>query len=73
MLVRTLEECKTFSAGDKSLLKEILHPGRQDLDIRYSLAWATVKPGQKTLAHTLTCAEVYYIISGQGRMHIGSE
>ena len=73
MLVRTLEECKTFSAGDESLLKEILHPDRQDLDIRYSLAWATVKPGQKTLAHTLTCAEVYYIISGQGRMHIGSE
>jgi mannose-6-phosphate isomerase-like protein (cupin superfamily) len=73
MLVRTLEECKTFIAGDRSLLKEILHPDREDLDIRYSLAWATVKPGQKTLAHTLTRAEVYYIIRGQGRMHIDNE
>jgi mannose-6-phosphate isomerase-like protein (cupin superfamily) len=73
MLVRTLEECNTFTAGDKSLLKEILHPDRHDLNIRYSLAWATVKPGQKTLAHTLMCAEVYYIIRGHGRMHINKE
>ncbi len=73
MLVRTLEECKNFTAGDRSLLKEILHPDRQNLDIRYSLAWATIDPGQKTLAHTLLHTEVYYIIKGQGRMHIDNE
>ncbi len=73
MLVRTLEECKIFTAGDRSLLKEILHPDRQNLDIRYSLAWATIDPGQKTLAHTLLHTEVYYIIKGQGRMHIDNE
>lgn len=73
MLVRTLEECKIFTAGDRSLLKEILHPDRQNLDIRYSLAWATIGPGQKTVAHTLLHSEVYYIIKGQGRMHIDNE
>lgn len=73
MLVRTLEQCKTFTAGDGSLLREILHPDRHHLDIRYSLAWATIEPGHKTLAHLLTCAEVYYIIRGQGRMHINNE
>ena len=73
MLVRTLEECKTFTAGDGSLLREILHPDRHHLDIRYSLAWVTIEPEHKTLPHTLTHAEVYYIIRGQGLMHINNE
>ena len=73
MLIRKLDEIKEFVAGDGSNLKEIFHPDKQPVDIRYSLARASVRTGEATLPHTLSNAEVYYIIRGRGRMHIGDE
>jgi len=65
-----LQDCAEFVAGDRSILREILHPDKADLAIRYSLAHATVTPGTKTIPHRLQTAEVYYILAGCGRMHI---
>jgi mannose-6-phosphate isomerase-like protein (cupin superfamily) len=68
-----LKECKEFVAGDGSLLRELLHPDKDDVKIRYSLAHAQVAPGKRTTPHRLTTAEVYYILQGRGRMHIDEE
>lgn len=65
-----LDSCQEFTAGDGCRLREILHPDRADLALRYSLAHATVGPGQTTAPHRLTTSEVYYILAGQGRMSI---
>ncbi len=73
MYVKKLEDCNEFIAGDGSVLREFLHPGKADLKIRYSLAHAKVQAGQKTKPHTLRTSEVYYILSGSGLMHIGRE
>jgi mannose-6-phosphate isomerase-like protein (cupin superfamily) len=73
MFVRKINTIASFEAGDKSLLKEILHPAKHPVDIRYSLAWATVKSGQKTESHRLVHAEVYHILRGQGRVSINNE
>lgn len=73
MLIRNLSECDEFIAGDESILRELLHPARQDILARYSLAHATVKPGQKTKPHILQSSEVYYILEGKGIMHINKE
>jgi mannose-6-phosphate isomerase-like protein (cupin superfamily)/2'-5' RNA ligase len=70
MLIRHLKDCDEFTAGDDSILRELLHPDRADLKIRYSLAHATVKPGERTKPHRLRTTEVYYILEGRGRMHI---
>ena len=51
----------------------LLHPDKADLAIRYSLAHARVKPGERTTPHRLQTTEVYYILQGQGRMHIDAE
>lgn len=51
----------------------MLHPDKQDLALRYSLAHAVVPPGATTLAHRMRTSEVYFIIQGQGRMHIDEE
>jgi len=72
MFIRYLNECEEFIAGDRSTLREILHPDKADLAIRYSLAHATVRPGAKTTPHRLRTAEVYYLLEGRGRMHIDS-
>jgi len=73
MFIRHLQDCEEFVAGDRSILREILHPDKADLAIRYSLARAKVCAGEVTTAHRLRTAEVYYILQGQGRMHIDTE
>jgi len=65
-----LESCPEFTADDGCRLREILHPDKADLALRYSLAHATVAPGQTSALHRLTTSEVYYILEGQGRMSI---
>lgn len=73
MFIRLVDDCDQFVAGDGSLLRELLHPGKAPLEIRYSLAHATVPPDEKTLPHRLTNAEVYYIIDGFGAMFIDDQ
>lgn len=73
MLIQKLSECPEFTAGDGTLLRELLHPDKQAIALRYSLAHAIVPVGQTSLPHTLTTSEVYYILSGQGEMHIDDE
>jgi len=73
MLIRALKDCEEFIAGDNCVLREILHPDKEDLKLRYSLAHAVVKPGQTTWKHRLTTSEVYYIMQGEGMMHIDDE
>ena len=73
MFVRDLHDCQEFIAGDNCALREILHPDKADLAIRYSLAHAVVKPGDTTWEHRLRTSEVYYIIEGEGVMRINGE
>ncbi len=73
MFIRNLKDCEEFTAGDNSILREILHPDKADLKLRYSLAHAIVPPGRTTKPHRLKTSEVYYIIEGEGVMHIGGE
>ncbi|MEO0987417.1 MAG: cupin domain-containing protein [Cyanobacteria bacterium J06639_14] len=73
MLVRNLSDCEMFIAGDNTQLRELLHPDKQAIELRYSLAHAVVPAGETSIDHSLTTSEVYYILSGQGEMHIDSE
>ena len=73
MLVKNLNDCEMFIAGDNTQLRELLHPDKQALELRYSLAHAVVPVGQTSVDHSLTTSEVYYILSGQGIMHIDQE
>ncbi len=68
-----LTDCIEFTAGDHCLLREMIHPDKQPLALRYSLAHATVPAGQSTTPHRLSISEVYYILQGQGCMHIDDE
>jgi mannose-6-phosphate isomerase-like protein (cupin superfamily) len=73
MLVLHLNDCTEFVAGDNTILREILHPNKQSVQLRYSLAHAVVKPGEVSLPHRLATSEVYYILEGKGMMHIDGE
>lgn len=73
MLIQKLNACTEFTAGDGTLLRELLHPDKQPLELRYSFAHATVPVGKTSTPHSLTTSEVYYILSGTGEMHIDGE
>jgi mannose-6-phosphate isomerase-like protein (cupin superfamily) len=73
MLVQKLNACEEFIAGDNTHLRELLHPDKQPLVLRYSLAHATLPVGQTSQLHSLKTSEVYYILSGKGEMHIEDE
>jgi mannose-6-phosphate isomerase-like protein (cupin superfamily) len=73
MFIAKLSECHEFISGDGAILRELLHPDKADLKLRYSLAHAIVKPGNTTMPHRLKTSEVYYVISGKGIMHIDDE
>lgn len=73
MLIVDLNECEAFPGGDRTVLRELLHPGKQPVAVSYSLAHAVLGPGCSSVAHRLTGSEVYYIMRGTGRMHIDGE
>lgn len=73
MLVQKLNDCAEFIAGDSTRLRELLHPDKQAIALRYSLAHATLAVGETSQPHSLKTSEVYYILSGKGEMHIEDE
>ena len=73
MLIKDIKSIPEFTAGDDTILRVILHPDNEPLPIGYSLAHARVKPGKVSYPHTLKSTEVYYILEGEGQMHIDDE
>ncbi len=73
MFIRNLRTCDEIIAGDETILRELLHPDKSDLQIHYSLAHATLKSGQSSLPHKLKTSEVYYILEGEGIMYVDDE
>jgi mannose-6-phosphate isomerase-like protein (cupin superfamily) len=73
MLIKKLKDCAEITAGDRTFLRELLHPARDSVSVRYSLAVAWLATGKGSQAHRLKTAEVYYLVRGNGVMHIGDE
>jgi mannose-6-phosphate isomerase-like protein (cupin superfamily) len=77
MLIRNIKDMDYFRAGDNCLLCELFHPKNvqsEDILFDYSIVHAIVPFGEKSVPHKLNkSCEVYYILSGEGRMHIDLE
>ena len=73
MIIKDIANVTSFIAGDKTIIKEILHPSNDTVDIPYSIAHATVNVGEQSLPHQLKSSEVYYILEGKGEVHIDEE
>lgn len=74
MFIKDLAKGQYFKAFDNTNLCELLHPGRDGSDLPYSIAHASLEPGAASLPHRLkTSSEVYFILEGEGEMHIDSE
>jgi len=73
MFVKKLNDCKEFTAGDHTLLRELFNPLKEEMKLNYSLAYARVLVGKTTTKHKLKSSEVYYLLQGKGIMFIDEE
>jgi mannose-6-phosphate isomerase-like protein (cupin superfamily) len=73
MFVNSERGCRQFIANDGCEIRELLHPKNDPIVLGFSLASAEVAVGSATYRHRLAQAEVYYIVSGFGEMHVGEE
>ncbi len=76
MIIRDIKNCEYFEAMDKTILCELLHPDREDEDLKMdlSVAHAILKPLKSSIPHKLkNSVEIYYILQGKGIMHIDEE
>jgi len=72
VLIRTVTECTEVDSPDGCYIREILQPPREAAGLGFSLALARLGPGERTHAHVLSHDEVYFLLEGSGRMHIGA-
>jgi mannose-6-phosphate isomerase-like protein (cupin superfamily) len=73
MLKKDIAQLTPIPVADYSNLREILHPERDSVDVRYSLAHASVRPGEASVRHRMATVEVYYFLAGAGVMHVADE
>lgn len=76
MIVKKLKDLKEIVALDDTIIREMLNPKHEStpLHLGYSLAHATLPPKKTSLPHRFkTASEVYYILKGEGIMHIDDE
>ncbi len=73
MFVKNLQDCPGFVANDGCRIHELLHPKNDPVSLPYSIAFATLEAGKSSYRHKLEQTEVYYLLSGNGVMHINDE
>ena len=74
MFIKSIQEGEYFQAFDNTTLCELIHPARDCIVLPYSIVHVVLKPGMTSLPHLLKeSSEVYYILEGQGEMHIDDE
>ena len=73
MNIKKISTLAQIMGGDKTTIREVFHPKNEKLPFSYSLAHATLGVGESSLPHIMSTSEVYYILSGEGTMHINDE
>jgi mannose-6-phosphate isomerase-like protein (cupin superfamily) len=70
-IIKKLKPIPSFTAGDDTEIKEILHPKNDGADFGFSLAHASLQAGQSSKPHRLHGrSETYILQSGRGSAYI---
>ena len=73
MLAKRADALPVFTASDGCALAEVIHPNNDGTSPGVSLSRASLPPGGATSPHCLEFVEIYYVLSGQGVMHLDGE
>lgn len=73
MITKKIEEIEAFTGLEGTQIRQIFSPIETNNAIRYSIAHCTINPGNSSKSHKLKTSEMYYIVQGNGIMHVGEE
>jgi len=70
MTLKKLQDIDVIDGGEGTKIRQIFHPHNTLSGIRYSFSHSTVESGKKSTLHKMKTSEVYYILEGEGVLHI---
>jgi mannose-6-phosphate isomerase-like protein (cupin superfamily) len=73
MTLKKLQDIDAIDGGEGTKIRQIFHPHNTLSGIRFSISHSSVKPGQKSTLHKMKTSEVYYILEGDGVLHIDDD
>ena len=73
MKVRKLDEVDEFEGNEGTKIRQIFHPHNTLSGIRFSLSHSLVNPGKRSKLHKMKTSEIYYILEGEGTIHIDDD
>lgn len=74
MFVKQTDSIASFIAKDNTIIKELLHPHKESIDLAYSLAEGSLGTQKNSVNHQLIGhSETYFFLSGQGEIVVEGE
>ena len=73
MISKKIDRLDSFRGNEGSQIKPIFHPDNTLNGIHYSLAHSIISPGKSSKPHKMKSAEVFFILEGEGIMHVDEE
>jgi len=73
MIIKNPQNSKKITGNEDAIIYDLLNPQHVENGIRYSLAYINLPYGKSTLSHIMKTSEAYYILEGEGVLHINNE
>ena len=73
MKIKKIENIDALEGEEGTKIRQIFHPHNTLSGIRYSLSHSTLKAGKKSKLHKMKTSEIYYILKGEGVLHVDDE
>ncbi len=73
MPIKKLQDLDVIEGKEGTKIRQIFHPHNTLSGIRYSISHSSILPGKKSRPHKMKTSEVYYILDGEGILHIDNE
>jgi mannose-6-phosphate isomerase-like protein (cupin superfamily) len=73
MIIKNQKNSIKIIGSESAVIYDLLNPTHVENKIRYSLAHVSLSNGKSTLPHIMKTSEVYYILEGEGVLHINNE
>jgi mannose-6-phosphate isomerase-like protein (cupin superfamily) len=70
MTLKKLQDIDIVDGGEGTKIRQIFHPHNTLSGIRFSISHSLIEPGKKSTLHKMKTAEVYYILEGEGVLHL---
>jgi len=73
MLIKKLQEIDSMEGEKGTTIHQIFHPHNTLNGIRFSISHSTLSCGKKSRLHKMKTSEIYYILEGEGKIHLDDQ